>query len=152
MPEHSKTLCLSFPSAFKSLLCFVGDLSTYDMDISSAESLNVIYLPQAAEKALKAAQYTLHAEKTNDHNLVWICNGLNDAELANFASQLQRLVGSSARMRYPDCFTCPQIPHEVYSSQQARESLHLATEIVTLVKPRIENLLRDRMRKREISM
>nr|XP_058943110.1 sacsin-like [Pocillopora verrucosa] len=99
---------------------------------------------QAAEKALKAAQYTLHAEKTDDHNLNRICNGLNDAELANFASQLERLVGGSARMRYPDCFTCPQIPHEVYSSQQARESLHLATEIVTRVKPKIDEVLKNR--------
>ena len=93
---------------------------------------------------MKAAQYTLHAEKTDDHNLNRICNGLNDAELANFASQLEGLVGGSARMRYPDCFTCPQIPHEVYSSQQARESLHLATEIVRRVKPKIDKVLKDR--------
>ena len=110
----------------------------------SAEACNVIYLPQAAEKALKAAQYTLHAEKAVDHNLNRICNGLNDAEIANFASQFERLVGGSARMRYPDCFTCPQIPHEVYSSQQARESLHLATEIVRRVKPKIDKVLKDR--------
>ena len=114
------------------------------MPISSAEACNAICLPQAAEKALKAAQYILHAEKTDDHNLNRICNGLNDAELANFASQLERLVGGSARMRYPDCFTCPQIPHEVYSSQQAWESLHLATEIVTRVKPKIDKVLKNR--------
>lgn len=122
----------------------MGNLLRYIMPISSAEACNAICLPQAAEKALKAAQYTLHAEKTDDHNLNRICNGLNDAELANFASQLEALVGGSARMRYPDCFTCPQIPHEVYSSQQARESLHLATEIVTRVKPKIDEVLKNR--------
>ncbi|XP_022786054.1 sacsin-like [Stylophora pistillata] len=95
---------------------------------------------QAAEKALKAAKYTLHAEKTNDHNLIRNCDGLNDAEIANFASQLENLVGSSARMRYPDCIWPPQIPNEVYSSREAQRALQLATEIVTRVKTKIQDI------------
>lgn len=86
---------------------------------------------------MKAAQYTIDADKTNVHNLVQNCHGLNDAELATLASQLESLVGDSARMRYPDRMCFPHIPNEVYSSQDAQRALQLATNIVTRVKGRI---------------
>ncbi|KAJ7380161.1 hypothetical protein OS493_010872 [Desmophyllum pertusum] len=88
---------------------------------------------QAAEKALKAAQYTIHAEKTSVHNLVDNCSGLNDSELTNLASQLERLVGGSARMRYPDQMCSPKIPNEVYSVQMAQQALELSKKIVVRV-------------------
>lgn len=73
-------------------------------------------------------------------NVIRNCDGLNDAEIANFASQLENLVGSSARMRYPDCIWPPQIPNEVYSSREAQRALQLATEIVTRVKTKIQDI------------
>ncbi|KAJ7350103.1 hypothetical protein OS493_038436 [Desmophyllum pertusum] len=92
---------------------------------------------QAAEKALKAAQYTIHAEKTSVHNLVDNCSGLNDSELTNLASQLERLVGGSARMRYPDQMCSPKIPNEVYSVQMAQQALELSKKIVVRVEDKI---------------
>ncbi|KAJ7380188.1 hypothetical protein OS493_010899 [Desmophyllum pertusum] len=92
---------------------------------------------KAAEKALKAAQYTVDADKTNFHDLVQNCNDLNDSELTNLASQLESLVGGSARMRYPDRMCFPQIPNEVYSEQMAQQALQLAKKIIARVKNRI---------------
>jgi len=92
---------------------------------------------QAAEKALKAAQYTIDADKTSVHNLVQNCNGLNDSELTELAWQLEVLVGDSTRMRYPDRMHFPQIPNDVYSAQMAQQSLQLAKKIVEGVKDRI---------------
>ncbi|KAJ7380175.1 hypothetical protein OS493_010886 [Desmophyllum pertusum] len=95
------------------------------------------FCSEAAEKALKAAQYTVDVEKTNYHDLVQNCNDLNDSELTNLASQLERLVGGSARMRYPDRMCFPQIPNEVYSEQMAQQALQLAKKIIARVKNRI---------------
>ncbi|KAL9966857.1 hypothetical protein ACROYT_G024987 [Oculina patagonica] len=92
---------------------------------------------QAAEKALKAAQYTIDADKTSVHNLVENCNGLGDSELTELAWQLEILVGDSTRMRYPDRMRFPQIPNEVYSAEMAQEALQLAKKIVDRVKHRI---------------
>jgi len=92
---------------------------------------------QAAEKALKAAQYTIDADKTSVHNLVQNCNGLNDSEFTELACQLEVLVGDSTRMRYPDRMHFPQIPNDVYSAQMAQQALQLAKKIVERVKDRI---------------
>lgn len=96
-----------------------------------------VSLLQAAEKALKAAQYTIDADKTNVHNLGQNCNGLNDSELTELACQLENLVGDSTRMRYPDRVHFPQIPNDVYSDQTALQALQLAKKIVERVQYRI---------------
>ena len=92
---------------------------------------------QAAEKALKAAQYTVDTYRTRVHDLVEICCDLNDPELLDLARQLERLVGGSTHMRYPDRMCFPQIPNEVYSAELAQQALQLAKEIVACVQSRI---------------
>ena len=106
------------------------------MHLAFCNTLHNFFI-QAAEKALKAAQYTIDANKTSVHNLVENCNDLNDSELTNLARDLERLVGSSARMRYPDQVSSPKIPNEVYSVQMARQALQLSENIVMRVKDRI---------------
>lgn len=99
----------------------------------------VFYLfpSQAAEKALKAAQYSVDADRTRVHNLVEICCDLNDPELSSLARQLEGLVGDYSRMRYPDRIRFLQIPNEVYTSQMAQHALQLAKKIVARVESRI---------------
>ena len=63
--------------------------------------------------------------------------GLNDSELTDLSSQLETLVGGSARMRYPDQMCSPKIPNEVYSVQMAQQAFQLSEKIVVRVKPRI---------------
>ena len=86
---------------------------------------------------MKAAKYTIDAEKSNVHNLLSICYGLDDPVLLQLASQLESLVGSSTRMRYPDNLCFPKIPNEVYDTQMAEKALGLAKKIVERVKSRI---------------
>ena len=86
---------------------------------------------------MKAAKYTIDAEKSNVHNLLFICYGLDDSVLLQLASQLESLVGSSTRMRYPDNLCFPRIPNEVYDAQMAEKALCLAKKIVERVKSRI---------------
>ena len=96
-----------------------------------------ILCSQAAEKALKAAQYAIDADRMNVHNLVQICCDLNDCRLTQLASELENLVGSSTRMRYPDMMSFPQIPNDVYTAQMAHGALQLAKKIVEGVRNRI---------------
>ena len=87
---------------------------------------------------MKAAQYTVDTYRTRVHDLVEICCDLNDPELLDLARQLERLVGGSTHMRYPDRMCFPQIPNEVYSAELAQQALQLAKEIVTCVQSRIK--------------
>ena len=86
---------------------------------------------------MKAAKYTINVDRSNVHNLNLICCGLDDSVLLRLANQLECLVGSSTRMRYPDNLCFPRIPNEVYNAQMAEEALRLAKEIVERVKSRI---------------
>ena len=96
-----------------------------------------VFSSQAAEKALKAAQYAIDVERTNIHNLLHICQELDNSELTQLASQLELLVGNSTRMRYPDRVCFPKIPNEVYSADMAKEALQLAKKIVQRVNNRL---------------
>ena len=92
---------------------------------------------QAAEKALKAARYCKDADKTNVHNLVENCYGLEDPELVQSARELESLVGDSTRMRYPDRMSYPRIPHDVYSQGMAARAKEIAEKIVERVKMKL---------------
>lgn len=92
---------------------------------------------QAAEKALKAAQYSVDAHKTNIHNLVQNSLMLHDSQLTSLSSQLENHLGDSTRMRYPDQVCSPQIPNDVYSQEMARDALEVATRILDQVMSRV---------------
>ena len=92
---------------------------------------------QAAEKALKAAQYATDAFKTNVHNLVQNSLMLDDSRLVTVSSQLEECVGDSARMRYPDRLDYPKIPKDVYTEEDAHQALEAATEILQIVRSRL---------------
>lgn len=92
---------------------------------------------QAAEKALKAAQYSKDASKTNVHNLLQNSLMLNDSQLTTLSEQLEHHVGDSTRMRYPDQVDFPQVPHDVYCQDRAHQALALATKILNTVRNRV---------------
>lgn len=69
--------------------------------------------------------------------MVCHCDGLDDSELTSLASDLERLVGGSTRMRYPDQVCPPNIPNDVYSAQMAEQALLLSDNIVMRAKDRI---------------
>ena len=92
---------------------------------------------QASEKALKAARYCKHADRTNVHNLVENCYGLEDQELVASARELESLVGDSTRMRYPDRMSYPQIPNDVYSQGMATRAREIAEKIVEQVQRKL---------------
>lgn len=86
---------------------------------------------------MKAAQYSIDADKSNVHNLVQNSYSLDDFELTQMASQLERLVGDSTRMRYPDRMTYPNIPNDVYKAEKAREALDIAKKVVERVRGKL---------------
>ena len=92
---------------------------------------------QAAEKALKAAQYSVDVHKTNVHDLVQNALKLDDSQLTTLSSQLENYLGDSTRMRYPDQVCFPRIPNDVYSQDMAQEALGLARKILQKVRSRV---------------
>ncbi|KAL9966873.1 hypothetical protein ACROYT_G025009 [Oculina patagonica] len=117
-----------------------ADLAAADNDIATLKpsyEWACFKCHQAAEKALKAAQYSVDAYKTNVHNLVQNALTLDDSQLTTLSSQLEDRVGDSTRMRYPDQVCFPQIPNDVYSREMARNALELATMILDKVRSRV---------------
>ncbi|KAJ7380148.1 hypothetical protein OS493_010859 [Desmophyllum pertusum] len=117
-----------------------ADLAAADNDISTLKPSYVwacFKCHQAAEKALKAAQYSVDAYKTNVHNLVQNSLKLDDSQLTTLSSQLQSHLGDSTRMRYPDQVRFPQIPSDIYSREMAQDALELATMILDKVRSRV---------------
>ena len=92
---------------------------------------------QAVEKALKAAQYSVDAHKTNVHNLVQNSLTLGDSQLTTLSSQLEDRLGDSTRMRYPDQVCFPRIPNDVYSLDKAQDALGLAKSVLDKVRSRV---------------
>ena len=72
------------------------------------------------------------------HNLVLNCSDLADTKLIDLARELEKLVGDSTRMRYPDRVPRPQIPNELYSRSMANEAQEIAARIVAHVEERLE--------------
>ena len=98
----------------------------------------LFYFFQAAEKALKAAQYSVDSNKTNVHNLVQNSLTLKDSNLTSLSSNLESLLGDSTRMRYPDQVCCPRIPSDIYTREMARQALQLATRILDNVRDKVQ--------------
>lgn len=87
---------------------------------------------QAAEKALKAAQYLKNSSRSDHHSLVIASSGLN-SNLGSLGSELETLISSSAHIRYPNCWSMPSIPHDVYTDIMANDAVCLAKRILEIV-------------------
>ncbi|XP_068723196.1 sacsin-like isoform X3 [Montipora capricornis] len=114
-----------------------ADLEAVDNDIDSGKpsyEWACFKCHQAAEKGLKAAQYSRNASKTNVHNLVQNSLMLEDSKLATLSQDLEGQLGDSTRMRYPDQMQFPRIPNDVYTEEKARQALQVATQILYLVR------------------
>ena len=86
----------------------------------------ILFVSQAAEKALKAVQYSRNPSKTNVHDLVQISITLDDSVLETLSRDLQCHLGDSTRMRYPDQMEFPGIPNDVYTEEKARYAKEMA--------------------------
>jgi len=103
-------------------------------DVNAAREINVhhewaCYIAhQAAEKALKAAIYLKNYQRLMSHDLYIL--SMQYSPCSEWASQLQSLVGRAERMRYPDNWSAPIIPHSQYDADKARRAIEYARKIV----------------------
>jgi len=97
---------------------------------------------QAAEKALKAAQFAVDAVTSFSHDLVTLAASLEDPELRRLSQKLQKIVGNSARLYNPDPLDFARaIPHEEFSREMACDAVMCAVDVLERVKEFVE--LRD---------
>lgn len=99
--------------------------------------LKILFASQAAEKALKAAQYSRNGWRTNSHDLEQNSIILHESKLETLSRDLERCLGDSTDMRYPDKMKLQRIPNEVYTEEKARNAKQMATEILQYVKENI---------------
>ena len=91
-----------------------------------------IIILQAAEKSLKAAQYSLDANISKESGLRINALPLLDNDILELATRLESLLGDSRKMQYPD--NCQQIPHMRYDESAATSAQELTREILEQVK------------------
>jgi sacsin len=96
---------------------------------------------QAAEKALKAAQFAVDAVTSFSHDLVTLAASLEDLELRRLAQKLQKIVGNSNKLYNPDPIDFVVIPHEEYTREMACDAVMCAVDVLERVKEFVE--LRD---------
>ena len=100
-----------------------------------------VYVIQAAEKALKAAQFAVDAVTSFSHDLVTLAASLEDVELRRLAQKLQKIVGNSNKLYNPDPIDFVVIPHEEYTREMACDAVMCAVDVLERVKEFVE--LRD---------
>lgn len=93
---------------------------------------------QAAEKALKAAQFHVDAISSLSHDLVCLAASLEDIELRRLAQKLQHIVGNSNKLYNPDPIDFVVIPHDEYTEEMSLEAVSIAKDILARVKEIIE--------------
>ena len=72
-------------------------------------------------------------QKNMSHDLTMLWLPLND-DINTWSRDLQRLVGRAERMRYPDNWPAPAIPHTQYNQSDANNARNLAQKIVQEIK------------------
>ncbi len=92
------------------------------------------FIFKGAEKGLKAAVFTIDSKRTNEHNLGLIAEDIDNANLKSLASQLERLLGSSTHLRYPNMWPYPTIPHTAYDQDKAEKALALTGKLMEEIK------------------
>jgi len=97
-----------------------------------------VKLSQAAEKALKAAQFFVDALPSYSHDLVVLAASLEDQELRTLAQRLQRIVGNSAKLYHPDPIDFIVIPHDEYTKDMSSNAVIVATAVLDRVKELLE--------------
>ena len=97
-----------------------------------------MYTFQAAEKALKAAQFYVDAVASFSHDLVTLASSLEDAELRRLAQELQRIVGSSNKLYNPNPIDFVVIPHDEYTKDMSCNAVKYSGDILERVREIIE--------------
>ena len=82
---------------------------------------------------MKAALFAINANKSMDHNLRILASDLEIDGLQELASMLEQLLGSSSKLRYPDRWLFPKIPHDQYTSGMADQAVRITSEIIDKV-------------------
>ena len=99
--------------------------------LRSCDNSKIIIL-QAAEKCLKAAQYSLDANISKESGLRINALPLLDKDILKVATRLESLLGDSRKMQYPVNYE--QIPHTRYDESAATSAQELTREILEQVK------------------
>ena len=83
---------------------------------------------------MRAVKYARDANTATELNesLMSLSFGINDAELSRLAIEMERLVVSLDRLKYPSSLNIPKIPGEVYCKDTASKAFSVCGKIVEI--------------------
>ena len=98
------------------------------------------HLLQALEKGLKALLYgrVLGCDKLATHDICQLAALTGDSFLCDKAYQVQAIVGTAPRTRYPDVLPPPAVPRDVYTLNDAVTVHQLTQSALKLIRHRIQ--------------
>lgn len=81
---------------------------------------------------MRAVKYARDANTATGLNetLLSLSFGINDAEVSRLAGEMERLVVSLDRLKYPSSLTIPKIPGEVYCEDTASKAFGVCSKLV----------------------
>ncbi|XP_069137977.1 sacsin-like [Argopecten irradians] len=129
--------CMDFRSGKTSLN---SRNTTENGDQSREEDCNWICFKfhQACEKACKAYMYSIDAEKVSKtHYLPNILSYGSIDGLDNVLREIETLVGSYSRMRYPNVTDIPNIPGTLYTQDQAEKLMELTEKVIEKIQSQL---------------
>ncbi|CAC5394493.1 SACS [Mytilus coruscus] len=111
-----------------------GHVTLYGIDHEPFKGYNWICIQcqQAAEKAVKAAQYASDANQVQRSHLFSANIPKGDSCLSNLCWELSNLIGHVNALRYPDNYR-PIPPAEKFNKEHATKALLLTDQILTYV-------------------
>ncbi|XP_021340829.1 sacsin-like [Mizuhopecten yessoensis] len=109
-----------------------------DSDNKTKEDCNWICFKfhQACEKACKAYMYSVDAKKVTKCHYLPNILPYGD-ELEGLLREIEILVGSYSKMRYPDVMEYPNIPGALYTKDQANKIMELAEKVMEGIENRL---------------
>ncbi|VDI39131.1 sacsin, partial [Mytilus galloprovincialis] len=114
-----------------------NDIATARLLLNTAteQSFNWVCVisQQAAEKALKAIQVCEDAKQVSKYHCLITSVCLKNPTLKQAAEELERCIGDYSKMRYPRPVFYPNTPSDLYSHEDATETIKWAEIIVSTV-------------------
>ena len=87
---------------------------------------------------MKAAQFSVDAVTSFNHDLAVLAATIEDLELRRLAMKLQQIIGNASKLYNPDPIDFVIIPHEEFTKEHACDAVMCARDILERVKEFVE--------------
>ncbi|XP_072541474.1 sacsin [Salminus brasiliensis] len=111
------------------------DLSAAQRETEASPEWSLFKVHQAVEKALIASEYRKKGRHPGNCSITSLAQQISHysphlSEVPRAVAQLRTLGVDAKKTQYPNCHPSPRIPHEQFSSEDARQAVNIAAELL----------------------